>query len=170
MATLKDLLERLKGRPGFQVKGSGTATLGEDYSRHYSRRIESDQIRDFSSKKSSRRIYFGEFVKWLEREGMNWTIGERELMAHLRGSGKLRIDEAVLEHYKEQKWGKRIEQSILKDPGIRLRFIRWYQQRGAALACTSTPETHLLALQHGSELLEAAKRLELVQSIAALPL
>lgn len=170
MATLKDLLERLKGRPEFRVKGSGTVTLSEEYNRHYSRRLESDQIRDFCSKKNSRRIYFGEFVKWLEREGANWTDRERELVGHLRGLGKSRMDEAVLEHYREQKWGKRMEQNILKEPSIRLRFIRWYQQRGAALACTSTPETHLLALQHGSELLEAAKRLELVRSIQALPL
>jgi len=170
MATLKDLLERLKGRAEFRVKGTGSTALSEDYNRHYSRRLESDQIRDFGSKKKSRRIYLGEFVRWLDREEANWSGRERELMERLRALGKSKVDEAVLEHFKELKWGKRMEQHLLKESSLRLRFIRWFQQRGAALACTSTPETHLLALQHGSELLEAAKRLELVHSIQTLSL
>lgn len=156
----------VKCRREVHVKGSASGGItNEDYERHYSRRLQPSQIRDFGSKQSSRRIYFTEFFKWMTAREELWTPKESELRERLKNS---RVEETALEYFREKKWGKRMELNILKEGSLRLRFIRWFQQHGAALACSSTPDTHLMALQHGSELLEAAKRLELIRTIQSL--
>ena len=98
---LKAEMERTKGVPDFKVKTTNPVSLSEEYERHYSRRLDKKPEKDFSTKKSSRRIYLTEFFSFLSQlPSESLTPYENSLLESIHAYSHGHLDLDILSHFK----------------------------------------------------------------------